>query len=693
MPGLSSIDEYSIKLVVMLESLELFLMGLAVVIDLVLLLIVCERGNRAKTADWLRVLTIGVCLVHGCNFFHILIRDAQGLLWLQLDRICFSLLSVGFLILPSAMLHAAIRLTVSGIEPRPAFDWRYVWLYLPLTLLPTVLGWIWRSESRDFFDAVRSIVGPYSVWLVVANLASAYLFWRLRRRIGLPGTGRFFAQLAAALIAMTGLSAAYVLAFERETLELPLRLVTVLLPLVPAVLFVWYILQERMLPLVIERSFLYGGILAVVVLIHRLAVAPLTSEASRRANLDFALVEWILIFGLVVLVRPLRERARGALRYLLSYDALQIHDATRRLSVELSQQSEAYVDELTAWFEAAVKDKLAVEAVQVALHQPFRSLVADSPKGYLRIEDLSPELREFEGPPSRTAYAFRLAFRTVQGMVLVGARLRGDRLAEEQLTAVALLCDQFAATLYNRQLEIERLSRERKSMQQEKLSILGLTAGSIAHEIRNPLSSMRTIATLMKEDLPDDGELRREVNMLIAEIDRLTQTTHRLLDFAKPGDDSRRSVVPDIVVTRLLHILEQYAHQNGVRLSASLKAGNVWIAASEASVGEIVFNLVRNAIEAAREVTDGAVLVESILQNAKLAIRIQDNGTGIDPGVRERLFQPFVTGKIDGIGLGLFTVAERVRELGGELICTNASGGGTIFEVCLPPVATSHGID
>ncbi len=104
----------------MIGTFELLFMGLAVVIDIVLLLIVSEHGNRPKTAIWLHLLTIGLCVVHGCNFFHLFIQDAQGFLWLQLDRLCFSLLSLGFLILPSGMLHAAIRLNHTGVNPKPS---------------------------------------------------------------------------------------------------------------------------------------------------------------------------------------------------------------------------------------------------------------------------------------------------------------------------------------------------------------------------------------------------------------------------------------------------------------------------------------------------------------------------------------------------------------------------------------------
>jgi len=165
---------------------------------------------------------------------------------------------------------------------------------------------------------------------------------------------------------------------------------------------------------------------------------------------------------------------------------------------------------------------------------------------------------------------FRISFRTVNGLAILGSRLRSDRLADKQLTALAMLFDQFAATLFNRVLEVQRLWAERQSMQQEKLSVLGLIAGSLAHELRNPLSSIRTITTLMKEDMPEGDEHFQDVSMIVCEIDRLSQTTQRLLDYAKPNDTSGKRVAPDRVIERLLHILGQLARQHSVKILQSL---------------------------------------------------------------------------------------------------------------------------
>lgn len=170
----------------MLESLDLLLMGSAVVIDTLLLLIVCERANRLKTADWLRVLTFGLWFVHAATFLRLIIHGTQGWFWLQADRTCLIFLTLGFLLLPSAMLHAALRLQRTGVEPSPLWDSRYAWLYAPMLVLPMAVWLIWHSNSRNYFETIHPILWPYIFWLIAANAGSALLFWRLRKRLDLP---------------------------------------------------------------------------------------------------------------------------------------------------------------------------------------------------------------------------------------------------------------------------------------------------------------------------------------------------------------------------------------------------------------------------------------------------------------------------------------------------------------------------
>lgn len=718
----------------MFSQIELFLLGVATVIDTVLLLIVMERVNRPQVADWLYALLTGLWLVHATSFVHKLLREVPNLEWA--NRLDITLTCVGLMLLPCAMLHAALWLNFG----RPEHKRLYGLLYVPLLGLPWIAYQVWHSDTPAFVDSVQSMARWYLSWVVVVNAIAIVLFWRLARRLPVAGAAEFFPRLALLLALMTFVAVGYYQVIAYEWIEAVWRLMLILAPLLPALLFVWYSLNQRLLPLVMERTLVYGALLVSLLFLHRLLIEPLASSLEARTNLDIVLVEgWVLV-GLILLWPPLRMRFREALRYLLSTNVHQIRDTTRRLSVEMSQLSWESMDQFIQWMNEALRTGIAVDFVHIWLTGESRRALQGEPiiqtvdrqlsydgsddrqvqtDADLRLIEnvLQAQMEPFldRGRPLASdveaammrlgaMWAFRLQFRSIRGVVLLGARQRSDRLADEQLTALSLLLDQFAATLHNRQSEMLRLRIERKSMQQDKLSVLGLIAGSLAHELRNPLSSVRTIATLMLEDLGPDHEHAGDVSMIIGEIDRLTQTTQRLLDYSRPSSDglshagtSRPSVLqaavdpsqrgrvePDLVIVRLLHILGHLARQCHVQIETSLTATGLSVAASDATLGEILFNLIKNAIEAACSSPRGLVTIETARADQAFQISVRDNGPGIDPNMQESMFEPFVTGKVGGTGLGLYIVNERVKELDGTITCTSEPGQSTCFIVTLP---------
>ena len=191
------------------------------------------------------------------------------------------------------------------------------------------------------------------------------------------------------------------------------------------------------------------------------------------------------------------------------------------------------------------------------------------------------------------------------------------------------------------------------------------------------------VAIALAEDLGTGDERTSDVRMIIGEIDRLTQTTQRLLDFSRPADDKISTIVPDDVAMRLVGILKQLARQWHVQFDVELNAPTARIIATDASFSEICFNLIRNAIEAVRDSPSPRVQVASVQNDGRFVLTVSDNGPGIDPVLQSTMFQPFVTGKSDGTGLGLYVVAERVTELNGRIHCVSEGGSGTSFEVSL----------
>lgn len=711
----------------MFYQIELFLLGVATVFDTVLLLIVLERVNRAQVSSWLYALLAGLWLIHGSSFAHEMLREVPRSLWARQGLMWVT--CAGLLTLPSAMLHAAVWLNFGRAEHK----WRYAWLYLPWIALPMIAWHIASARWATFIDAVAPMARLYLSHVVIFNLVAMGLFYRVRNRLAAAGANRFFMRLIGLLGWMTIVLVFYYNIIEHPQLEQVTRAVLILSPLLPALLFVWHALNQRLLPLVMERTLLYGATIIILLFLHRLLIEPIANNVGARANVDILMIEGWMFIVIVLAWPPLRSRFREAVRYLLSSNVHQIREATRKLSVEMSQLASQSTDELSEWMADALRRAIDVDSVCIVIANgagvsadlrndgavdsssfcctTSRNL-ANSPRSFLDANEHTNELRTiymtmcsasqpylFRGQRlSRDAeqamdrlgalWVMRMQFRTVRGMVLVGPRLRNDRLADEQLSSLSLLVEQFAATLHNRQLEQLRLRAERHAMQQEKLSLLGLLAGTLSHELRNPLSSMRTIAQLMLEDLGSANPHARDVTMILGEIDRLTQTTTRLLDFSRPPSDQIDVVRPDRVMSRLLSILEHLARERSVTLEIKLANDEGQIAGSDASLSEILFNLIKNAIEAASLASSGQgkVSVETQLVPDSFLCIVSDNGPGMTQEMQATMFEPFVTGKADGTGLGLYIVGQRVRELKGSIRCDSQPERGTRFEVRLPSV-------
>ena len=684
-----------------MQQFELVLLALAAIFDGVLLVVLWEPVNAAKVPSWLKCLIAGLFVAHAAHLLHTLLEQVAGNWSWWLDRVCIVAMSAGLLVLPSAMFHGALRMVRSGTDPRPKVDLRYLWTYLPLMILPWIVMLAYLSASGEFLEVVAPIKWPYVVWLCTANLISTLLVIRARRHFQGTGIRSYLGWLSLALIVMTACAVAYAAMPIRSPWQSSMRMVTILSPLFPAAMFAWYLIHKQLLSLVLERTLVYGAIFLAIVLAHRLLVMPLFDRVQRQLRFDLVLFEFVMIVVVVLAFRPLRRRVAESLRYLLSSNVFQVRDATRQLSVELSRMASLAPDTLVHNFERAVQQAIQVQFVDIDLIAPSISGLENHAseidgesythvvwnvlrESNVAVASLDRPLRSevaFALQRLQAMWVFRLEFKEVRGVVMLGARLRCDRLAEEQLTALALIFDQFAATLHNRLSEDQRLRAERFAMQQEKLSVLGLMAGSLAHELRNPLSSIRTIASLIHENPHADHS--EDVSVIVGEIDRLTETTQRLLDYARPSDPQAKVIYPDVIVQRLLHILGHLAKQYHVQLHTDLTASTVSIAGSDAMLSEVLFNLLRNAIEACRDIPLGEVSITSRSVNDWVILTVSDNGPGIEPTIRESLFQPFVTGKTTGTGLGLYIAAERVRELGGTITCTSRHPSGTVFEVRL----------
>jgi signal transduction histidine kinase len=378
-----------------------------------------------------------------------------------------------------------------------------------------------------------------------------------------------------------------------------------------------------------------------------------------------------------------------------------MRERTRAMAVTMGQVAAESPQQLLGWFCRSLRDALRVKSVGIWILEGIKP--TSEIDGELRLADpdishlaaltcktesraLTPrDVRSREALDSLrsigAALVASLNHQQIKGLLIVGRSIRNRDLTDEENSAAVLLAEQLAVTLHAGVVHADRLAAERRAMQNEKLGTLGMVASSIAHEVKNPLSSIRTIATLLAEEMSPDDPKRQDVTIIRDEIDRLATTTSRLLKFARPTNGvSATRVLPAESLSTTLHLLGYLARQKKVTIAADIAENLPPFTADEEALREISTNLIANAIEAARS----EVRVKASALNCIVTLEITNDGTPIAPQVRERLFEPFVTTRADGTGLGLYIVGRRVRELGGEIRCDLPADEGTRFTVELP---------
>ncbi|MEM8962277.1 MAG: ATP-binding protein [Acidobacteriota bacterium] len=225
-----------------------------------------------------------------------------------------------------------------------------------------------------------------------------------------------------------------------------------------------------------------------------------------------------------------------------------------------------------------------------------------------------------------------------------------------------------------------REQAQRRLEQQERLSTLGEMSAVLAHEIRNPLASLKGHAQLLAERINGDHPEARKVRWIVDEATRLEKLTTDLLGFVRSGALSRELIDPVVLVEELCDELDR----DRIRVLAE-HAPAVW-SLDRARIRQVLSNLLRNAIQVspAHGVVDVTIDVDRGTPGLELRFVVRDRGSGLPVGKEREIFEPFFTTRTRGTGLGL-AVAQRIVELHhGTLSGRNHPGGGAELEVRIP---------
>lgn len=229
---------------------------------------------------------------------------------------------------------------------------------------------------------------------------------------------------------------------------------------------------------------------------------------------------------------------------------------------------------------------------------------------------------------------------------------------------------------------------QRRLLQNEKMSAVGLLAGNIAHELNNPLTGLRSLAQVLAMQVESESTMASDLKEVEKASARCQMIIRNLLDFTAPGVQPRQVTTMDEIVEKTLPFLKSMLRIH--RLDLHLNAPGAQILVEPNLIQQVVFNLINNACQAMKK--SGTLKLESRVLGAQVELLVADTGEGIPTEIQNRIFEPFFTTKSEGsgTGLGLSLSKEIIEKFGGHLSFESYVGEGTRFFVSLPIVKSGE---
>ncbi|MDD2624825.1 MAG: ATP-binding protein, partial [Candidatus Riflebacteria bacterium] len=218
----------------------------------------------------------------------------------------------------------------------------------------------------------------------------------------------------------------------------------------------------------------------------------------------------------------------------------------------------------------------------------------------------------------------------------------------------------------------------------DKLSSVGKLAAGVAHEIKNPLASIKTLGQLIKEEFPEGDSRREYAEVIVSEVDRLNSVVVQLLKFARPEESCFRDTVLGEIIAPVFALVNHEAERNKVELKRCYDE-KISLFADAEKLKQVMLNLIINAVQAMPE-TGGKIEVQAYDDSEKggIIINVKDDAGGIPAEALDRIFEPFFTTRQRGTGLGLAIVKKIIDLHNGTVEVQSEAGVGTSVRLFLP---------
>ena len=602
--------------------------------------------------------------------------------WTTLLRVADTVAVVSITFAYSFLLHVHLHLWANA-RGRPLNKTEHIRVYLsyiPTIFLLIAVPQLWTGEYAPMFTKLSFFVIPFAFWiayvlglialteLLIARMSRNRSEKRIMRTLAFSfiGVGMvIFAALAAGV-------------GEGTVAGLYLKTIANLGSLLPSVLLAYYIYRYRYLEIIIEESLIVVTFATVVLTVYVFGIRTIGDWMTQRYGVRPGLVEALLILALALLAAPLRGWLAQRFHKLFEREAALYKEIVARIGSYAGQYKD--LSDLLHFVEERTTDVLGLRQLKIFNDgsEPWVKQVLEKSKenSWEAVED----------EPALTDQGFKIAYPLrredkVEGLLAVDAA--SASLTPDARSIIGLLADQVAIAIDDSRLLEENLRLERELAERERLAALGRMAATVAHEIKNPLSAIKSIAQVMREDESLRNEYERDLGLIVGETDRLSQSVTQLLSFARKESPAAQPLGVDELLRSVVDLFRASAREQGILLDCNAKIDSELTGKSVSALRDALSNLLLNALQATPQ--GGKVELIATTADGELLISVQDSGSGVPADLRERIWEPFFTTRQRGTGLGLAIVRKRVQEVGGSAsLDVSRNGRGALFLLRLP---------
>ncbi|MFH1728534.1 MAG: ATP-binding protein [Pseudomonadota bacterium] len=287
-------------------------------------------------------------------------------------------------------------------------------------------------------------------------------------------------------------------------------------------------------------------------------------------------------------------------------------------------------------------------------------------------------------------YCFPLvSMNSLIGFILCDKKNGTIELSEDEMNLIFTLCGQAALAIKSSFLLEEQKLKLAKMLTADRLVVAGQLAAGAAHEIKNPLTSIRS--TIQYLTNKTENEKSKELlSGLIEEVDRIDEIVRGLLSFARKEKEDFREFNLKVILEETINFIKPTMSKKQIEVIHEFNAANEAFFGDKNQIKQVILNLILNASEAIKN--DGKIIIAVSYEESSKAkeikgwfsLRIIDTGPGINPEVIDKIFDPFFTTKDEGSGLGLFTIYGLIERHQGDITIEKSDKSGTTFLIRLP---------